>query len=79
VLLIFDEVLTGFRLSIGGAQEFFNVKPDLSSFAKAMANGYPISAYGGRKDIMKKLDDIVLTANLCWRKHFSILCCYNYY
>jgi glutamate-1-semialdehyde 2,1-aminomutase len=62
VLLIFDEVLTGFRLSIGGAQEFFNVKPDLSSFAKAMANGYPISAYGGRKDIMKKLDDIVLTA-----------------
>ncbi len=62
VILIFDEVLTGFRLSIGGAQEFFNVKPDLSSFAKAMANGYPISAYGGRKDIMKKLDDFILTA-----------------
>ncbi len=62
VILIFDEVLTGFRLSLGGAQEFFNVKPDLSSFAKAMANGYPISAYCGRREIMKKLDDFILTA-----------------
>ncbi|CUU08000.1 glutamate-1-semialdehyde 2,1-aminomutase [Candidatus Thermokryptus mobilis] len=62
VILIFDEVLTGFRLSLGGAQGFFEVKPDLSSFAKAMANGYPISAYGGRRDIMKRLDDFVLTA-----------------
>ncbi len=62
VVLIFDEVLTGFRLSLGGAQEFFNVKSDLSSFAKAMANGYPISAYGGKKEIMSKLNDLILTA-----------------
>jgi len=62
VVLIFDEVLTGFRLSLGGAQEYFNVKPDLASFAKAMANGYPISAYCGKREIMNKLNDFVLTA-----------------
>lgn len=61
ILLIFDEVLTGFRLSLGGAQEYFGVIPDLASFAKAMANGYPISAYVGKRQFMEKLNDFVLT------------------
>ncbi len=62
VILIFDEVLTGFRLSIGGAQEYFGVRPDLTSFAKAVANGFPLSVYGGKKKLMDKLNDFVLTA-----------------
>jgi len=61
ILLIFDEVLTGFRLSLGGAQEYFGVTPDLASFAKAMANGYPISAFVGKHQYMDKLNDFVLT------------------
>jgi len=60
-LLVFDEVLTGFRLSLGGAQEYFGVTPDLASFAKAMANGYPISAFVGKRAYMEKLNDFVLT------------------
>jgi len=53
VLLIFDEIITGFRLGLGGAQEYFNVTPDLAVFGKALGAGFPIAAYGGRKDIMK--------------------------
>lgn len=53
ILLIFDEVKTGFRLAKGGAQEVFKVKPDLSTFAKSLGNGYPIAAFGGTKDIME--------------------------
>ena len=49
ILLIFDEVKTGFRLARGGAAEFFGVKPDLATFAKAMGNGYPAAAFGGRR------------------------------
>ncbi len=52
VLLIFDEILTGFRIAAGGAQEYFNVKPDLACFAKALGGGLPISAVTGRKDVM---------------------------
>ena len=52
VLLIFDEIITGFRLAMGGAQEYFGVVPDLCVFAKAVANGYPVSGFGGRRDIM---------------------------
>jgi glutamate-1-semialdehyde 2,1-aminomutase len=52
VLLIFDEVITGFRLAPGGAQEHFGVTPDLATFAKALANGFPLSAVAGRRDIM---------------------------
>lgn len=61
VILIFDEFLTGFKLSIGGAQEYFNVKPDLSSFAKAVVSVYLISTYCGKREIMDKLNDFVLT------------------
>lgn len=57
-LLIFDEVITGFRLSIGGAQEYFGVHPDLACFGKAMGNGYPISAIVGRHDVMEIFDQI---------------------
>ena len=56
-LLIFDEVITGFRYSVGGAQEHFGVTPDLACFAKAMGNGYPISAIGGRRDVMELLEN----------------------
>jgi len=55
VVLIFDEVVTGFRLELGGAGEFFGIKPDLATFAKALGNGLPIAAIGGRKEIMSKL------------------------
>ncbi len=53
VLLIFDEVITGFRLALGGAQAHYNVTPDLTTMAKALGGGYPISAIGGRRDIME--------------------------
>ncbi len=53
VLLIFDEVITGFRVALGGAQELFGITPDLSTFAKAIGGGYPISGYCGRRDIME--------------------------
>lgn len=52
-LLIFDEVITGFRLSLGGAQEYFGVKPDLTTLGKIVGGGMPMAAYGGRKDIME--------------------------
>jgi len=54
-LMIFDEVRTGFRLHIGGAQSLFGITPDLSVFGKALANGYPIGAVTGRKEIMEVL------------------------
>lgn len=54
-LLIFDEVITGFRLGTGGAQEYFNIKPDLSTMGKIIGGGLPVGAYGGRKDIMSLL------------------------
>lgn len=50
--LIFDEVITGFRLALGGAQEFFNVVPDFSTFAKAVAGGYPLAGVAGKQAIM---------------------------
>ena len=52
IILIFDEVITGFRLAPGGAQQHFNVTPDLATFGKAIANGYPLSAVTGKKNIM---------------------------
>ena len=51
-LLIFDEVMTGFRVSPGGAQELYRIKPDLTTLGKIIGGGLPIAAYGGRKDIM---------------------------
>lgn len=57
-VLVFDEVVTGFRLALGGAQEYFGVEPDLACFGKAMGNGYPISAVVGRREIMEVFDDV---------------------
>lgn len=54
-LLIFDEVMTGFRLALGGAQELFGQQPDLTVFGKIIGGGLPVGAYGGRKDIMQKV------------------------
>ncbi|HEX7365236.1 MAG TPA: glutamate-1-semialdehyde 2,1-aminomutase [Dehalococcoidia bacterium] len=53
VLLIFDEVITGFRVAYGGAQELYKIKPDLTCLGKVIGGGLPVGAYGGRKDIMK--------------------------
>lgn len=55
ILLIFDEVKTGFRVSLGGAQKLFGVRPHLSTFAKAFGNGFPIALFGGEKAIMQEI------------------------
>ena len=60
-VLIFDEVITGFRFSKGGAQELFNVTPDLSTFGKGIANGFPLSAVGGRREIMKEMENVFIS------------------
>ncbi|MHB8791190.1 MAG: glutamate-1-semialdehyde 2,1-aminomutase [Desulfobulbaceae bacterium] len=52
IILIFDEVITGFRLALGGAQERFNIMPDLTCLGKIIGGGLPVGAYGGRRDIM---------------------------
>lgn len=57
-LLIFDEVMTGFRVGYKGAQELYGVKPDLTTYAKVMGGGLPSGAYGGRKEIMEKLSPL---------------------
>lgn len=57
-VLIFDETITGFRFSLGGAQQLFGVTPDLATFGKGMANGYPLSAVVGKRDIMMLMEDI---------------------
>eukprot|EP00746_Dinoflagellata_sp_MGD_P008054 gnl/MRDRNA2_/MRDRNA2_116049_c0_seq1.p1 gnl/MRDRNA2_/MRDRNA2_116049_c0~~gnl/MRDRNA2_/MRDRNA2_116049_c0_seq1.p1 ORF type:complete len:508 (-),score=113.90 gnl/MRDRNA2_/MRDRNA2_116049_c0_seq1:45-1568(-) len=54
-LLIFDEVITGFRLDAGGAQKFFGITPDLATFAKAMAGGFPISMLAGKREMMEMI------------------------
>ncbi|HEU4571254.1 MAG TPA: aspartate aminotransferase family protein [Candidatus Limnocylindrales bacterium] len=59
ILLIFDEVKTGFRFAKGGAAEYFGITPDLATFAKAMGNGYPAAAFGGRREVMEVLPDKV--------------------
>lgn len=57
-LFIFDEVITGFRFALGGAQEYFNITPHLSCFGKGMGNGMPISAIVGRNDVMREMEEI---------------------
>ncbi|HYO44113.1 MAG TPA: aspartate aminotransferase family protein [Candidatus Limnocylindrales bacterium] len=55
ILLIFDEVKTGFRFAKGGAAEFFGITPDIATYAKAMGNGYPAAAFAGREEVMEVL------------------------
>ena len=57
-LLVFDEVVTGFRISLGGAQELFGVTPDLACFGKGMANGFPLSAIVGKGDVMRLFEEV---------------------
>ena len=57
IVLIFDEMWTGFRMAIGGAQEYFGITPDLATYSKAVANGMPISILTGKKEIMQLLND----------------------
>ncbi len=54
-LLIFDEVITGFRLSLGGAQEYFQIEPDLTTLGKVVGGGMPVGAYGGKKELMDRV------------------------
>lgn len=54
-LLIFDEVMTGFRVALGGAQALYGIKPDLSTFGKIIGGGMPVGAYGGRREIMQQI------------------------
>jgi glutamate-1-semialdehyde aminotransferase len=63
VVLIFDEIRSGFRCSIGGAQKYFGVTPDLSTIGKAMANGYSISALVGKREVMNVLTDKVFLSS----------------
>jgi glutamate-1-semialdehyde aminotransferase len=60
-LLVFDEIVTGFRLANGGAQEYFGVTPDLACFAKGMANGMPLAAVVGREEIMASFADAAIS------------------
>ena len=57
-LLVFDETITGFRFANGGAQACFGVTPDLATFGKGLANGYPVSAVAGRSDVMKLMEEV---------------------
>lgn len=58
VILVFDETITGFRFSEGGAQELFNVIPDISTFGKGIANGFPLSVISGKREIMMEMEEI---------------------
>lgn len=60
-LLIFDEIVTGFRLANGGAQEYFDVTPDLAVFAKGIANGMPLAVVAGRQEVMAAMTDAVIS------------------
>jgi glutamate-1-semialdehyde 2,1-aminomutase len=57
-LLIFDEVMTGFRVALGGAQELYGVRPDLTTLGKIIGGGMPVGAFGGRRDIMERLSPL---------------------
>jgi glutamate-1-semialdehyde aminotransferase len=57
-LLTFDDIITGFRMSLGGAQQYFGVTPDLAAYGKAMGNGMPISAVVGKAEIMRLFEDV---------------------
>ncbi|MEE2884401.1 MAG: aminotransferase class III-fold pyridoxal phosphate-dependent enzyme, partial [Chloroflexota bacterium] len=63
IVLIFDETFTGFRLSLGGAQEYFGVTPDLTCYSNSLGNGYPIAAVAGRKEVMESFGEILVPAS----------------
>ena len=57
-VLIFDEIITGFRLALGGAQEYFNITPDMATLGKVLGGGFPLAAFGGKKEIMQNISPI---------------------
>jgi len=69
VLLIFDEMIMGFRYALGGGGELYNVIPDLACFGKAMSNGYPISALVGRKELMKEIIKLQISGTYFTENH----------
>jgi len=74
-LLIFDEVVTGFRFSLGGAQEYFNVTPDICTFGKGMASGYPLSAVVGKKKIFEGAKNKVFISSTFGGETLSLAAC----
>ncbi|MGV8216167.1 aminotransferase class III-fold pyridoxal phosphate-dependent enzyme, partial [Pseudomonas aeruginosa] len=58
VVLIFDEVMTGFRVALGGAQAYYGVTPDLSTFGKVICGGMPVGAFGGKREIMQQISPL---------------------
>ena len=74
-LLIFDEMWTGFRVALGGAQEFFGVKADLATFSKACANGMPLAILTGRKDVMRLFDHEVFSYTTFGGEALSLAAC----
>jgi glutamate-1-semialdehyde 2,1-aminomutase len=58
IVLIFDEIITGFRLALGGAQEYFNIKPDLTTLGKVLGGGFPVAAFGGKAEIMQTISPV---------------------
>ncbi len=61
-LLIFDEIVTGFRVALGGVQEYFDVTPDMAVFAKGVANGMPLAVYAGRRDVMGAIQEVIVSS-----------------
>lgn len=74
-LLIFDEMWTGFRIALGGAQEYFNVKPDLAVYSKACANGMPIALLTGRADVMELFNSEVFSYTTFGGEALSLAAC----
>lgn len=74
-LLIFDEVVTGFRFSLGGAQEYFNVIPDICTFGKNMASGYPLSAVVGKKEIFEEVKNKIFISSTFGGETLSLAAC----
>lgn len=75
-LLIFDEVVTGFRFSLGGSQEYFNVIPDLAIFGKGIANGMPLSVVAGRREIFEKVKDKIFISTTFGGEMLSLSAAY---
>jgi len=69
VVLIFDEVLTGFRMGLSGAQGYFGVTPDMTTFAKALGGGIPVSAFCGKKEIMDVVTKTAVVAGGTYNGH----------
>ena len=57
-VLIFDEIITGFRLALGGAQEYYGVKPDMATLGKILGGGFPLAAFGGKREIMENISPV---------------------